>query len=145
MQCVASYFGGFCCCQARALGHRLSRCGAWALLLHCTWDLGSGIKPVSPALAGGFFATEPPGKLERVQSYTKPISTMNRGQRRMQAVSLLLSLGSEGSLNFSPFSLRSLCLHHHPPTMVLASSSCGSHGTSLWHAFLALFIEVETR
>ena len=27
------------------------------------WDLpGSGIEPVSPALAGGFFATEPPGK-----------------------------------------------------------------------------------
>ena len=28
------------------------------------WDLpGPGIKPVSPALAGGFFTTEPPGKL----------------------------------------------------------------------------------
>ena len=27
------------------------------------WDLpGPGIKPVSPALAGGFFTTEPPGK-----------------------------------------------------------------------------------
>ena len=27
------------------------------------WDLpGSGIEPVSPALAGGFFTTEPPGK-----------------------------------------------------------------------------------
>ena len=27
------------------------------------WDLpGSGIKPVSPALAGGFFTTESPGK-----------------------------------------------------------------------------------
>ena len=26
------------------------------------WDLpGPGIKPVSPALAGGFFTTEPPG------------------------------------------------------------------------------------
>ena len=28
------------------------------------WDLpGPGIKPVSPALAGGFFTTEPPGTL----------------------------------------------------------------------------------
>ena len=28
------------------------------------WDLpGPGTKPVSPALAGGFFTTEPPGKL----------------------------------------------------------------------------------
>ena len=27
------------------------------------WDLpGPGIKPMSPALAGGFFSTEPPGK-----------------------------------------------------------------------------------
>ena len=27
------------------------------------WDLsGSGIEPVSPALASGFFTTEPPGK-----------------------------------------------------------------------------------
>ena len=28
------------------------------------WDLpGPGVKPVSPALAGGFFTTEAPGKL----------------------------------------------------------------------------------
>ena len=28
------------------------------------WDFpGLGIEPVSPALAGGFFTTEPPGKL----------------------------------------------------------------------------------
>ena len=96
---------------------------------------------MSPALAGGFFATEPPGKLERIQSYTKPISTMIRGQRRMQAVSLLLSLGSEGSLNFSPFPL-GLSTRTPPPH---ASSSCGPHGTNLWDAFLASFIEVETR
>ena len=32
-------------------------------MLRGTWDLpGSEIKPVSPALAGGFFTTEPPGK-----------------------------------------------------------------------------------
>ena len=34
-----------------------------ALLLCSMWDLaGSGIKPVSPALAGGVLTTEPPGK-----------------------------------------------------------------------------------
>ena len=27
--------------------------------------VGSGIKPMSPSLAGGFFATEPPGKPEK--------------------------------------------------------------------------------
>jgi len=31
------------------------------------WDLsGSGIEPVSPALAGGFFTTKPPGKPKNV-------------------------------------------------------------------------------
>ena len=31
------------------------------------WDLpGPGIKPVYPALAGGFFTTEPPGKPKRI-------------------------------------------------------------------------------
>ena len=29
----------------------------------CVWDLpGTGLEPVSPALAGGFLTTEPPGK-----------------------------------------------------------------------------------
>ena len=37
--------------------------GAWALLLHGMCDLpGSGIKPVSAALAGRFHTTEPPRK-----------------------------------------------------------------------------------
>ena len=34
-------------------------------LSHGMWDLPRlGIKPVSPALTGGFFTTEPPGKLQ---------------------------------------------------------------------------------
>ena len=43
-------------CSARALGHAgFSSCGTWAQLLCGMWDLpGPGIKPVSPALAGGF-------------------------------------------------------------------------------------------
>ena len=33
------------------------------LVAHSVWDLpGSGVKPVSPELTGGFFTTEPPGK-----------------------------------------------------------------------------------
>ena len=79
----ASHCSGFSCCGARALGarasvvvaqglsscgswaleHRLSSCGARARLLHGMWDLpGPGLKPVSPALAGGFLTTVPPGK-----------------------------------------------------------------------------------
>ena len=40
-----------------------SGCGARAQLLHSIWDLPRpGIEPMSPALEGGFFTTEPPGK-----------------------------------------------------------------------------------
>ena len=45
------------------LEHRLGSCGTWAQLLQGIWDLPElGIEPVSPALAGEFFTTEPPGK-----------------------------------------------------------------------------------
>ena len=54
---------GLSSCGSRALERRLSSCGAWAQLLHGMWDLpGPGLKPVSPALAGGFLTTAPPGK-----------------------------------------------------------------------------------
>ena len=43
--------------------HSLNSCGTQAKLLHRMWDHpGPGIKPVSSALAGRFFTTEPPGK-----------------------------------------------------------------------------------
>ena len=81
-QVGASHCSGFSCCRAQALGawasvaaahglsscssraleRRLSSCGARAQLLHHTCYLpGPGIKPVSPALAGGFLTTAPPG------------------------------------------------------------------------------------
>ena len=73
----ASHRGGFSCCRAWALSprasvvvvleHRLSSCGARAYLLHGMWDLpGPGIESVSPALAGGFLTTAPPGKPQQV-------------------------------------------------------------------------------
>ena len=79
----ASHCRGFSYCEARALGAqasvvvacglsgcglralelRLSSCGARALLLHGMWDLpGPGLAPLSPAMAGGFLTTAPPGK-----------------------------------------------------------------------------------
>ena len=46
-----------------ALAHRLRSCVTRSWLLRSVWDLpGAGIEPVSPALAGKFFTTEPPGK-----------------------------------------------------------------------------------
>ena len=78
----ASHCGGFSCgaqgpgaqasvvvarrlssCGSSVLERRLSSCGARAQLLRCMWDLpGPGLEPVSPALAGGFLTTAPPGK-----------------------------------------------------------------------------------
>ena len=55
---------GFSSCGSWALEYRLSSCGARAQLLRSMWDLPRpGLEPVSPALAGGFLCTAPPGKL----------------------------------------------------------------------------------
>ena len=45
------------------VAHGLSNCGVQAWLLHGVGGLpGPGIEPVSPALAGEFFTTEPKRK-----------------------------------------------------------------------------------
>ena len=68
---VASLCSGFSCCGARALRNLgLRSCGSLAqqlwhmgLVAWGTWDRpGPGVELVSPALASGFFTTEPPGK-----------------------------------------------------------------------------------
>ena len=49
--------------EHRLQTRRLSNCGSRAQLLRGTWDLPRpGLKPVSPALAGRFSTTAPPGK-----------------------------------------------------------------------------------
>ena len=54
---------GLSSCRSRALEHRLSSYGAQVWLLCGMRDLSSQeIKPMSAALAGRFFTTEPPGK-----------------------------------------------------------------------------------
>ena len=92
----ASHCGGFSCCGAQALvcgpsvvvarglsscgsqalECRLSSCGPRAQLLRGMWDLPRpGLKPVSPALAGGFLTTVPPGKsgiYTSKKTYSKP-------------------------------------------------------------------------
>ena len=50
-------------CGSRALEHWLSSCSTQAYLLLTTWELpGPGVEPMTPALAGGFSTTRPPGK-----------------------------------------------------------------------------------
>ena len=60
----ASHCGGFSCFGAQALQRSgFSSCGAQVYLPRSMWDLpGLGIEPMSPALAGGFFTTEPARK-----------------------------------------------------------------------------------
>ena len=49
--------------EHRLQTRRLSNCGPRAQLLHDMWDLPRpGLEPVSPALAGRFSTTAPPGK-----------------------------------------------------------------------------------
>ena len=52
--------------EHRLQTRRLSSCGSRAKLLCGMWDLpGPGLEPVSPALAGRFSTTAPPGKLRQ--------------------------------------------------------------------------------
>ena len=54
---------GLSSCGSRALERRLSSCGARAQPLRGTQDLPRpGLEPASPALAGRFSTTAPPGK-----------------------------------------------------------------------------------
>ena len=49
--------------EHRLQTRRLSNCGSRVQLLHGTWNLPRpGLEPVSPALAGRFSTTAPPGK-----------------------------------------------------------------------------------
>ena len=66
-----SHCSGVSRCRAWTLGswasvvvaRGLSSCDAWSLVFCNIWNLPrAGIKPVSPALAGGFLSTVPPGK-----------------------------------------------------------------------------------
>ena len=67
---------GFSSRCSRAPGHRLSSCGAWASLPRGKWNLsGPGVRPASPALSGGLFTTEPPGK-----PHTNFLSTGEKGK-----------------------------------------------------------------
>ena len=55
--------------EHRLQTRRLSSCGSRAQLLRGMWDLPRpGLEPVSPALAGRFSTTAPPGKPQQVDS-----------------------------------------------------------------------------
>ena len=54
-QALAAVAHSLSSCGSKALESRFNSCGPWAYLLLRMWNLPrSGIKPMSPALAGGF-------------------------------------------------------------------------------------------
>ena len=62
--------------ELRLQTRRLSSCGSWAQLLRGMWDPPRpGLEPVSPALAGRFSTTAPPGKPRSICFYSFGIST----------------------------------------------------------------------
>ena len=86
----ASHCSGFCCCGARALGARasvvvargLGSCGTRGQLPSGMWDLPRpGLEPMSPALAGGFLSTVPPGKPNPLLLFPQIIH-LREGQHR---------------------------------------------------------------
>ena len=68
---MGSRHAGVSSCGSPDLKHRLSSCGPQAWLLRGTWDLPRpGIEPVSPAWAGRFLSTLPPGKSLNFHMYS---------------------------------------------------------------------------
>ena len=67
MHVRASHGGGFIFVVEHVVGSRctcFNKCSTQTSLPHSLWDPPRpGIEPVSPALAGGFLTTGPPGKL----------------------------------------------------------------------------------
>ena len=82
----SSHHRGFSCRGARALGRVGSVAaapgsGAQAQLTRSTCNLpGSGIEPMALALAGRFFATEPPGKFSKITWSVKGLSALVKRQ-----------------------------------------------------------------
>ena len=144
----ASHCGGFSCWGARALGvqasvvvacrlsscgsrapeRRLSSCAAWAQLLCSVWDLpGPGLKPVPPALAGGFLTTAPPGKPLRYflclesRSYVKEVVahgflwTLSWRGTALEPKCLLWERSSFKSWSCHPMLSRYCCLLQRQP------------------------------
>ena len=71
--------------EHRLQTRRLSSCSSWAQLLRGMWDPPRpGLEPVSPALAGRFSTTAPPGKPSLLIFKARDLSKM--------ALSFLLAL-----------------------------------------------------
>ena len=88
--------------EHRLQTRRLSRCGSWAQLLRSMWGLPRpGLKPVSPALAGRFSTTAPPGKPPTTVFSTVPSDAFGKLEAAAQWV-LRWALGGSWEDWFRP-------------------------------------------
>ena len=113
---------------------RLHSCGARALLLRGMWDLpGPGLEPVSPAMAGGFLTSAPPGKSPRLTFFKVMFETGVLHHRyaltlqRQMALAMLIFLKK---LRYRDFPggpvVRTLCCHHRGPGVLPLVRKLGS-------------------
>ena len=80
--------------EHRLQTRRLSSCGSRAQLLRSMWDLPRpGLEPVSPALAGRFSTTAPPGKPDKILSEQYSIVNYRHKvvQQSLERIRLLVS------------------------------------------------------
>ena len=133
-----TYCSGSSCCRARALGtrasvraaQRLGSCGTRAELLRSTWNLPRPrIKPMSPALVGGFSSTAPPGK-SSISSSVKPgppsPTTHRAGVDNWGSDVFPSQLG----ISTAPFVFR---------VRTSALTACWPEKMSLWFLFISFF------
>ena len=105
-----------------------SSCGMRALLLHGMWDLPRpGLEPVSPALAGGFLTTLPPG-----QSYHRILNIVLCAVQQDLVVELILF---QLRLHLAP-----LKKYLVPFLLVSCNTDLGESDTKRQHASFAFYI-----
>ncbi|KAJ8785458.1 hypothetical protein J1605_007055 [Eschrichtius robustus] len=117
--------------EHRLQTRRLSNCGSRAQLLRGMWNLpGPGLEPVSPALAGGFLTTAPPGKPSHTSFYWLRTGT----GRLPRARGPLL----EGTKRHTLFAVGIVLprLSLFSSTWCAGFSSCGTRAQELWRTDL---------
>ena len=109
--------------ERRLQTRRLSNCGARAQLLRGMWDLPRpGLEPVSPALAGRFSTTAPPGK--PLESFDLCVDPWNHHQ----------SQGGEHSCHPQKFPhAPGWPLQLRPPHLPLSFCHCGFTLSIVWY------------
>ena len=118
--------------------YRLHSCGAQAWIFPSLWDIRRpGIEPASPALAGGFFPAEPPGK-SWFCIYTSVCVCISSSLRESVFIQVCLSLSR---VRASIFMTASAFLVHLCGSAVIYPGACLSVPVSLC-LYLSLHLHI---